>query len=67
LSPIGLRLFSVVAEAILIFVPGLMARKLGGGRFAQVITARVLPVTQARSGARLLHHQLTECKTATGI
>ena len=31
LSLVGLRLFSVVAQAIVIFISGLMARELGGG------------------------------------
>jgi 4-amino-4-deoxy-L-arabinose transferase-like glycosyltransferase len=39
LSLAGLRLFSVIAQAILIFVSALMARQLGGGRLAQVTTA----------------------------
>src|SRR5690349_23638713 len=32
LSLVGLRLFSVIAQAILVVVAGLMARELGGGR-----------------------------------
>ena len=39
LSLVGLRLASVIAQAILIVVAGLMARELGGGRLAQVTTA----------------------------
>ena len=39
LSLIGLRLFSVIGQAIVIFVSGLMARDLGGNRLAQVATA----------------------------
>src|SRR5580692_11181000 len=39
LSLVGLRLFSVIAQAIVIVVSGLMARDLGGGRLAQVATA----------------------------
>jgi 4-amino-4-deoxy-L-arabinose transferase-like glycosyltransferase len=35
LSLVGLRLFSVLAQAIAIVVTGLMARELGGGRLAQ--------------------------------
>lgn len=35
-SLVGLRLFSVVAQAVAIFVTGLMARELGGGLLAQV-------------------------------
>src|SRR5271163_2633236 len=36
LSLVGLRLFSVIAQALAIVVTGLMARELGGGRLAQV-------------------------------
>jgi hypothetical protein len=39
LSMIGLRLFSVIAQAIAVVVSGLMARELGGSRFAQVTAA----------------------------
>ena len=39
LSLVGLRLFSVIAQAAAIFVSGLMARDLGGGRWAQVTAA----------------------------
>ena len=39
LSLVGLRLFSVLAQAIVIVVSGLMARDLGGNRLAQVTTA----------------------------
>ena len=39
LSLVGLRLFSVIGQAIVIFVSGLMARDLGGNRLAQVATA----------------------------
>ena len=35
----GLRLFSVLAQAIVILVSGLMARDLGGGRLAQLTAA----------------------------
>jgi 4-amino-4-deoxy-L-arabinose transferase-like glycosyltransferase len=35
----GLRLFSVLAGAATIFLTGLLARRLGGGRFAQVVAA----------------------------
>jgi len=38
-SMVGLRLFSVIAQAIVIIVSGLMARELGGGRLAQITTA----------------------------
>lgn len=39
LSLVGLRLFSVIGQAIVIFVSGLMARDLGGNRLAQITTA----------------------------
>ncbi len=39
LSLVGLRLFSVIAQAIVIVVTGLMARELGGGRLGQVTAA----------------------------
>ena len=39
LSLVGLRLFSVLGQTIVILVSGLMARDLGGGRLAQVVTA----------------------------
>jgi Dolichyl-phosphate-mannose-protein mannosyltransferase len=39
LSMIGLRLFSVIGQMLVIIVSAMMARDLGGGRFAQVSTA----------------------------
>jgi len=39
LSMVGLRLFSVIAQAVAIFVSGLMAKELGGPRLAQVTAA----------------------------
>jgi hypothetical protein len=39
LSLVGLRMFSVIGQAVAIIVSGLMARDLGGGRLAQVATA----------------------------
>jgi len=39
LSMVGLRLFSVLAQAAAIIVTGLMAKELGGGRLAQVTAA----------------------------
>ena len=39
MSLIGLRMFSVIAQAVVIVVSGLMARDLGGGRLAQFATA----------------------------
>ena len=38
-SLVGLRLFSVIAQAAAVVVTGLMARELGGGRLAQVTAA----------------------------
>jgi hypothetical protein len=42
LSIVGLRLFSVIAQALAIVVTGWMARELGGGRLAQVTAALVV-------------------------
>jgi hypothetical protein len=39
LSMVGLRLFSVLAQAAAIVLTGLMAKELGGSRFAQVTAA----------------------------
>lgn len=39
LSLVGLRLFSVLAQVLVIIASGVMARDLGGGRLAQVFTA----------------------------
>src|SRR5947209_13640498 len=39
LSMLGLRLFSVIAQAIALVISGLMTRELGGGRLAQITTA----------------------------
>ncbi|MGA2653216.1 MAG: glycosyltransferase family 39 protein [Terracidiphilus sp.] len=39
LSLVGLRLFSVIAQAVAIIVTGLMARELGGARLAQFTAA----------------------------
>src|SRR5215469_2926976 len=39
LSMVGLRMFSVIAQAVVIYVSGLMARELGGGRLAQITAA----------------------------
>ena len=38
-SMVGLRLFSVIAQALAIVVTGMMARELGGGRLAQITAA----------------------------
>jgi 4-amino-4-deoxy-L-arabinose transferase-like glycosyltransferase len=38
-SLVGLRLFSVIAQASAIVITGLMARELGGGRLAQITAA----------------------------
>ncbi len=41
-SLVGLRLFSVIAQAMAIVVTGLMARELRGGRLAQITAALVV-------------------------
>jgi len=45
MSLVGLRMFSVIAQALAVVVTGLMARELGGGRLAQATAA--LSVTLA--------------------
>ena len=52
LSLVGLRLFSVIAQALAVVFTGLMARELGGGRLAQVapalaVTLSTLPMFEA--------------------
>ena len=51
LSLVGLRFFSVVAQAAAIVVTGLMARELGGGRLAQVTAALVVAFSPCLSSA----------------
>jgi hypothetical protein len=45
LSLVGLRLFSVIAQAATVVVTGLMARELGGGRWAQAGAALAVAVS----------------------
>ena len=45
LSMVGLRLFSVIAQALAVVVTGLMARELGGGRLAQVAAAAAIALS----------------------
>jgi len=45
LSMVGLRLFSVIAQVLVIVVSALMARDLGGGRLAQFTTALVVALS----------------------
>ncbi len=44
-SLVGLRLFSVIAQAIAVVVTGLMARELGGRRLAQVTAALAIALS----------------------
>ena len=47
LSLVGLRMFSVLAQAAVVYLSGLMARELGGGRLAQftaVLTVALSPL-----------------------
>src|SRR6202790_1877496 len=45
LSMVGLRLFSVISQALAIVFTGLMARELGGGRLAQVAAALAIALS----------------------
>ena len=58
LSLVGLRLFSVFAQATAIVVTGLMARELGGNRFAQATAAIVVAISPCRflEGTRVSIH-----------
>ena len=38
-SLVGVRLFAALAQSIVMLLAGLMARELGGARFAQIVTA----------------------------
>ena len=42
---VGLRLFSVISQALAVVVTGLMARELGGGRLAQVTAALAIALS----------------------
>src|ERR1700722_14963531 len=44
-SLVGLRMFSVLAQAIVLIVTGLMARELGAKRLAQVVAALAVAVS----------------------
>src|SRR6516164_1053595 len=45
LSLVGLRLFSIIAQALVVIVTGLMAFELGGGRLAQVTAALAIALS----------------------
>jgi Dolichyl-phosphate-mannose-protein mannosyltransferase len=45
LSMVGLRMFSVIAQAVAVVFAGLMARELGGGRLAQVAGAAAIALS----------------------
>src|SRR3984957_20976516 len=45
LSMVGLRMFSVISQALAIVFTGLMARELGGGRLAQVAGAAAIALS----------------------
>jgi 4-amino-4-deoxy-L-arabinose transferase-like glycosyltransferase len=47
LSLVGLRLFSVLAQVLVIAFSGLMARDLGGSRLAQIFTALAVALSPA--------------------
>ena len=47
LSLMGLRLFSVLAQVLVILASGLMARDLGGSRLAQIFTAIAVALSPA--------------------
>ncbi len=44
-SLIGLRIFSVLAQAVVLVLTGLMARELGGGCFAQIVAVAAVAIS----------------------
>src|SRR5581483_5824836 len=48
LSLVGLRLFSVIAQAAAIVLTGLIAAELGGGRLAQITAALAVALSPLR-------------------
>ena len=56
-SLIGVRLFSTLAQAVAMLLAGLMARELGGGRWAQVTAAVAVAIAPyALLGSVLFHY-----------
>ena len=45
LSMVGLRMFSVISQALAVVFTGMMARELGGGRLAQVAAAAAIALS----------------------
>ncbi len=55
-SLLGLRLLPAIAGALLVWLAGMLAREMGGGRFAQALAALAVAVTPIYL---VLHHWLT--------
>jgi MFS family permease len=58
-SLVGLRLLAALAGGIIVILGGLIARELGGGRFAQVVAAVLVAVSPLYLGANLLFQTVT--------
>ena len=56
-SPLGVRLFSALAGAALVWLTGKLTRELGGGRFAQALAALAVVVVPVYL---VSHHWLTD-------
>jgi 4-amino-4-deoxy-L-arabinose transferase-like glycosyltransferase len=50
-APAAVRFFTALAQCIAMVVAGLMARELGGGRWAQVVTALAVAVSPVSMSA----------------
>jgi hypothetical protein len=50
-APVAVRFFTALAQCIAMVVAGLMARELGGGRWAQIVTALAVAVSPVSMSA----------------
>ncbi len=60
MGPLPLRLPSIVLASVILMLSGLLARALGGGRFAQVLTALLMLGMQLVIGQWLMY-VITDC------
>jgi 4-amino-4-deoxy-L-arabinose transferase-like glycosyltransferase len=56
---VGVRLFAALAQSLAMLLAGLMARELGGSRFAQIVTALAVAIAPiALAGGALLTYSI---------
>lgn len=58
-SLVGLRLFPALAQGVVMVLVGLMARDLGGGRLAQIVTVLAVAASPIALTAGLMFHYLS--------